>query len=106
MANDKIKHISKADFATVTKGSKVLIDFWATWCGPCRQQLAILDELVASEDFPADAVIGKVDVDQEPELAREFSVEVVPTLVIYKNGKIAQRFTGVQDVNTLLLALE
>jgi thioredoxin 1 len=77
----------------------VLFDFFATWCGPCRLQTPILEELAKNM---GDAVeIRKVDVDQHMDLAEKYGIRVVPTLIIEKDGKIVQQMEGVTDAATL-----
>lgn len=81
----------------VLKSAKpVLVDFWATWCGPCRRQGPIIDEL-AEEGY----AVGKVDVDQEQELAQKYQVMSIPTLLIFKDGKEVNRMVGLTPKNTL-----
>lgn len=84
--------------ATVKEGT-VLVDFWATWCGPCKMQAPILEQLDAKMDGAI--TIGKVDVDEEPVLANRFGVSSIPTLVILKNGEVAEKRVGVTDAATL-----
>lgn len=77
----------------------VLFDFFATWCGPCRMQTPIIEELAKKM---GDAVeIRKVDVDQHMDLAEKYGIRVVPTLIIEKDGKVIQSLEGVTDVTTL-----
>jgi len=77
----------------------VLFDFFATWCGPCRMQTPILEELGKKM---GDAIeIRKVDVDQHMDLAEKYGISVVPTLIIEKDGKTVQRMEGVTDASTL-----
>lgn len=82
----------------------VLIDFWATWCGPCRMQAPIVEEL--AEELEDSAVVAKLDVDENPEIAAQFSVMSIPTLVIIKDNKIVGRRTGVTPKETLLSMLD
>ena len=86
----------------VLKSEKpVLVDFWATWCGPCMRQGPIVEEL-AGEGY----VVGKVDVDQEQGLAQQFQVMSIPTLIIFKDGKEAKRLVGLTPKNTLKALLD
>lgn len=77
----------------------VLFDFFATWCGPCKMQTPIIEELAKKMGDKVD--IRKVDVDQEMELAGKYGIRVVPTLIIEKDGKIVQSLEGVTDAATL-----
>lgn len=93
--------ITKNNFEEeVMKSDKpVLLDFWATWCGPCRMVSPTIEE-VAKET--ADIKVGKVNVDEQPELAKEFRVMSIPTLVVLKEGKITNTAIGVQTKKTIL----
>ena len=97
------KIITSENFETeVLKSEKpILIDFWATWCGPCMRQGPIVEEL-AQEGYS----VGKVDVDQEPGLAQQFKIMSIPTLLIFKDGKEVQRFIGLTPKDTLRKFLE
>lgn len=79
----------------------VLVDFWATWCGPCMRQAPIVEEL-AEEGY----AVGKIDVDQEPELAQKFHIMSIPTLLIFKDGKEVNRVVGLTNKETLKGMLE
>jgi thioredoxin 1 len=81
----------------------VLIDFWATWCGPCRTQGPIVEETSALVGNRA--LVGKVNVDEERELAARYGVRSIPTLVILKGGQEVKRYVGVTDANVLRDAL-
>ena len=69
----------------------VLLDFWATWCGPCRMLAPIVEEIAESHD---EIKVGTVDVDEQPELAAKFGITSIPTLVVIKNGKITETSVG------------
>lgn len=82
----------------------VLVDFWASWCGPCQAQLPIID--VIAEEMRGSARIGKVDIDAEPSLANLFQVRAVPTLLLFKSGKIVRRFQGLTRKQDLIDVLK
>ena len=77
----------------------VLVDFWAEWCGPCRMVGPIVNELAT--DFEGRAVVGKVDVDAENEIAAQFGIRNIPTLLIFKNGEVVDKQVGVAAKNIL-----
>ena len=97
--------LTKENFlAGITKSDKpVLVDFWAVWCGPCQMMAPILHELEA--EMP-DVQIGKVNVDEQMDLARQFRVVSIPTLIIFKNGQEVQRMVGVTSKEELKDALK
>ena len=80
----------------------VLLDFWATWCGPCRMLSPIVDE-VAEER--GDIKVGKVNVDEQPELAGQFDVMSIPTLLVFENGKLVNRAVGARPKSGVLSLL-
>lgn len=77
-----IQHLNKENFDGTIQSGTVLVDFWATWCGPCRMQAPILEQLDAKQ-LPG-LTIGKVDVDEQPELANRYGITSIPTLVVFK----------------------
>lgn len=77
----------------------VLLDFWASWCAPCRMVVPIVEEIA---DERRDIKAGKINVDEEPELANKFSIMSIPTLVVMKNGKIVQQVSGARPKNAIL----
>lgn len=97
--------LTKENFqAEITKSDKpVLVDFWAVWCGPCQMMAPILHEL---ETEMPDVQIGKVNVDEQMDLARQFRVVSIPTLIIFKNGQEVQRMVGVTSKKELKDALK
>lgn len=88
--------------AEVLRNEKtVLVDFWATWCGPCRRQAPIIEEL-AEEGY----CVGKVNVDEEPALAQRFQIMSIPTMIIFKDGREIERLVGLNTKATLKQALD
>ncbi|MGI5173077.1 thioredoxin [Treponema sp. OMZ 840] len=80
----------------------VLVDFWASWCGPCRMVSPIVDEVA---DEISHAKVGKVNVDEQSELAAQYGVMSIPTLIVFKDGKIAQQAVGARDKSGILAML-
>ncbi len=93
--------ITKENFEeAVLKSEKpVLVDFWATWCGPCMMQAPVLEELAAERD---DILIGKVNVDEQSELANAFRIDSIPTLILFSGGKAVRGAMGFQTKDRLL----
>lgn len=100
-----VLHITKESFAKEVLESKepVLLDFWASWCGPCRMLSPIIEEIGAEA---AGFKVGKVNVDEEPELAEQFGIMSIPTLVVIKNGKVVNQSSGVQPKANILALLD
>jgi len=98
-----VRHIDSATFDQVDGADLALVDFFAPWCGPCRQQSPILDAVAAA--VADDVVIAKVDVDQAPDIAVRCNVSSVPTLLVMRKGKEERRYIGVQSKQELIAAL-
>lgn len=94
--------LSKQNFDNEVVNNKgvVLVDFWATWCGPCKMFAPVMDE-IASENHP-DLKVGKVDVDNEPDLASQFKVMSIPTVGIFKDGKLVSTSVGVKSKKEIM----
>ena len=97
-------NITKENFAQEVLHSEkpVLLDFWASWCGPCRMLSPVVDE-VAEER--TDVKVGKVNVDEQQELAQQFGIMSIPALIVVKNGKIVHNVVGVRPKETILAML-
>jgi thioredoxin 1 len=107
MATDHTREFTADSFRSALQHSNttpVLVDFWAPWCPPCRVLGPTIDTI--AERFEGDAVVGKVNVDELPELAAEYAVQSIPTVIVFKDGKPAARFTGIQSEQTLAAALQ
>ena len=97
-------NINKNNFRNEVLDSEkpVLLDFWASWCGPCRMVGPIVDEIA---DERGDIRVGKVNVDEQPELAAQFGVMSIPTLVVMKGGKVANQMVGARPKSQILAML-
>ncbi len=94
MAGDKIINLTKTNFEQEIAGSDkpMLVDFWASWCGPCRAVAPVMEQL--SEEYDGKAKIAKVNVDEEGELAAKFRVMSIPTVILFKNGQLVEKIIG------------
>ncbi|MBR5310153.1 MAG: thioredoxin [Oscillospiraceae bacterium] len=93
-------HFSPEEFNTAIANGPVIADFWAIWCGPCKMLGPVIDQI--AEDLEDKITVGKIDVDQCRELAVEYGVMSIPTVIFFKNGVEIKRFVGVQTRDKLL----
>ena len=94
--------LTKQNFDDIVLNSEepILVDFWATWCGPCMMLAPLVEELSKTHK------VGKVNVDEEPELARQFNIMSIPTLLVFKSGKLVNQSMGYQSLESLQRLLE
>ena len=86
-------------YEVMNSDKRVLLDFWAPWCGPCRMVVPIVEEI--AKERP-DIKVGKINVDEQPELASRYGVMSIPTLVVIKNGEVVNRATGARPKSAIL----
>ena len=93
-------NITKDNFQqeVVAASQTVLVDFWATWCGPCQMTGPILDELATKHP---EIKVGKINVDEQPELATQFKIDAIPALIVFKGGKAAAQTVGLQPIENI-----
>lgn len=106
MASDKVITLTKDNFEQeVLKSDKpVLVDFWAQWCGPCRAVAPVMDEL--AEEFDGRAKIGKINVDEQGELAAKFRIMSIPTVMLFKGGEVVEKVIGARSKEEFSKMLE
>ena len=99
-------HVTEAEFDEVVLGSElpVLVDFWAPWCNPCKMLGPVIDEI--ADEVDDKALVCKVNIDEEQNLAQEYRVMSIPTLLYFKDGKVVNQMVGVRPKEELLDALE
>ncbi|MEZ0329334.1 MAG: thioredoxin [Dissulfuribacterales bacterium] len=94
MSSEKVIHVTDSDFDTIVMKSSipVLVDFWAAWCGPCRAIAPVIDML--ADEYDGKAKICKMNVDENPSTPGKFGIRAIPTMIIFKDGKVMDQITG------------
>ena len=104
MQDKKVTELNGSQFDTAIANGVTLVDFWAPWCGPCRMQGPILEEVAKSVD--GQVKIAKVNVDEAESIAGRFGIQAIPTLLLFKDGNDIRRFVGVQSKEILIDAID
>ena len=102
--HEKIITLNYQNFQSHIKDKIILVDFWASWCAPCRMMVPILNEV--ANDLPGNAFVGKVNIEQCQSLAQKFKVRNIPTMILLKNGVEVNRFVGVKNKEFLLKQIQ
>jgi thioredoxin 1 len=98
--NEKILTLTDKNFQHQTKNKLVLVDFWASWCAPCRMMAPVLNEV--ADELAGNSHVGKVNIEEFQTLAQKFQVRSIPTLILFKNGREINRFVGIKSKDFLL----
>jgi thioredoxin 1 len=106
MASPKIVTLTQENFAAevLQSTSPVLVDFWAEWCGPCKMIAPVLDEL--ADEYTGKVKIGKVNIDQHQDIAAEYGVRAIPTLLLFSKGEVTEQMVGLRSKRDLKLSFD
>jgi thioredoxin 1 len=102
--SQNVREVQESNFAQSVGTGTVLVDFWAPWCGPCRMQGPILEQV--AEAVGDQAVIAKVNIDENASVAQRFGVRSIPTLILFRNGQPVGQFVGLQRKDALVSAIQ
>jgi len=104
MAGDNVKHLSDKEFETITNSATpTLVDFWAPWCGPCKAIGPMVEELAS--EYAGKVVVAKMNVDENPATPGKFGIRAIPTLILFKGGKVVDQVTGAVGKTQLVAML-
>ena len=104
MASEKVKTFTDSNFDDETKAGVVLVDFWAEWCGPCRRLAPTVDALAS--EFDGRATVAKMNVDENPNVPGRFAIRGIPTLLIFKEGQLAETIVGLAPKEDIAKMIE
>ena len=104
MASDKLKTLTDSNFDQETKDGVVVVDFWAEWCGPCRRMAPAVDALAG--EYDGRATVAKLNVDENPNVPTRFMIRGIPTLLIFKNGQLAETLVGLSPKEDIARLIE
>ena len=102
--NEKILTLTDKNFQQLTKNKLVLVDFWASWCAPCRMMAPVLNDVAA--ELSGNSQVGKVNIEDFQSLAQKYQVRSIPTLILFKNGVEVNRFVGIKPKEFLLKQIQ
>ena len=104
MASENVKALTDADFGESVKKGVVLVDFWATWCAPCRRLAPTVDQL--AEDYNGRLTVAKMNVDENPVTPPNFMIRGIPTLLLFKDGDLKETIVGLADKSDLVRMID
>jgi thioredoxin 1 len=104
MASDKVKTFTDDNFDSETSNGLVLVDFWAEWCGPCRRLAPTVDALAS--DYDGRATVAKMNVDENPNVPSRFAIRGIPTLLLFKDGQVAETIVGLRSKEDIAATIE
>jgi thioredoxin 1 len=99
----RVRTLDESNFDSEVQNGVVLVDFWATWCGPCKMQAPIVEQVAAKVE--GKAKVAKLDVDVAPKIAKRFNIQAIPSLIVFKNGKPEKQMVGLTKADALVSAI-